>query len=109
MPEQRDSQGPVECLRGEKLWIDPELPILEGHFPGMPLVPAALQLEWMLRALPGGSDPHAAWTVQNAKFLKPLRPGDRATIRVEENGNQFRAIIECGDVKISQASFRRDR
>ena len=52
MPEPMESQPqPV------KLHVASDLPVFAGHFPGTPLVPGALQLEWMLAALPGAADP----------------------------------------------------
>ncbi len=67
--------------------VSPDLPVFAGHFPGMPLVPAALELEWMLAALPGGDAD--GWTVRLGKFSLPLLPGDEAEIRVQEKNGAY--------------------
>jgi 3-hydroxymyristoyl/3-hydroxydecanoyl-(acyl carrier protein) dehydratase len=60
-----------------------EHPIFAGHFPGMPLVPGVMLLEWTLaevaRAL--GIEPHGL-RIRESKFLVPLRPGDEAALFV---------------------------
>jgi 3-hydroxymyristoyl/3-hydroxydecanoyl-(acyl carrier protein) dehydratase len=56
-------------------------PTAAGHFPGNPIIPGALLLALALRALlpPGGARP--PWELRQAKFLRPVRPGDRVEIR----------------------------
>jgi len=71
--------------------IDPALPVFAGHFPGMPLVPAALELEWMLAAIPGGEAD--GWVVRHAKFTLPLLPGDAAEIHILRKGAGYSASI----------------
>ena len=50
---------------------------VEGHFPGNPIVPGAVLLDWILATLERASGRSAsAWAVKSAKFLHPTRPGD---------------------------------
>jgi len=60
--------------------FDPDHPTAAGHFPGNPIIPGALMLDHVLRAI-GAQAPA---TVQVAKFLRPVRPGDRVMIRWQE-------------------------
>ena len=92
-----------------KLFVSHDMAIFEGHFPGNPLVPAALQLEWMLERLPKGCDVHESWTVKNAKFLKPLQPGTEAQILIRESdASTFKASIQSEAGTHSMATFTRN-
>lgn len=52
-------------------------PTAAGHFPGQPLLPGALLLDRILRTI-GLTSP---LRLQRVKFLHPVTPGDRVTIR----------------------------
>jgi 3-hydroxyacyl-[acyl-carrier-protein] dehydratase len=55
----------------------PDHPTAAGHFPGNPIIPGALVLDHVVRAI--GID--GPVEIQVAKFLGPVRPGDRVAIR----------------------------
>lgn len=54
-------------------------PASVGHFPGNPIIPGAVLLREVVRAISAGGD-SACRGVRSAKFLHPVRPGDRLTI-----------------------------
>ncbi|HWK44511.1 MAG TPA: hypothetical protein VNT30_07310 [Stellaceae bacterium] len=58
-------------------------PTAEGHFPGNPIIPGAVLLEAVLRAADLAGR-HTAYEIRAAKFLHPVRPGDRMEIRCED-------------------------
>jgi 3-hydroxyacyl-[acyl-carrier-protein] dehydratase len=68
-------------------------PFFQGHFPGRPLMPGVLQIEAMAQAsavLMSKSlkvDPKVSgimfMSVEEAKFRKPVRPGDVLDMRIE--------------------------
>ena len=62
--------------------IGPEHPTLPGHFPGFPIVPGVLLLDEVLRTLEA-VDRHARWRIAQAKFLKPVRPGETLALEQE--------------------------
>ncbi len=53
-------------------------PTAAGHFPGNPIIPGALLLDHVLRVIAPSQE---AYEIRAAKFLFPVRPGDRVTIR----------------------------
>jgi len=67
-----------------RLFVPADLAHTAGHFPGRPLVPGVVQLDWALRAAGewlGG--PVALLELTALKFPEPLVPGGRVTLRLE--------------------------
>jgi len=53
-----------------------------GHFPGNPIIPGALLLSEVLRAIETDlGNKLYPFQIKAAKFLHPVRPGDRLLIR----------------------------
>lgn len=77
----------------------------QGHFPKWRIMPGVLQVEAMAQAcalaciLPGDTQFNVAIaSIENAKFRRPVRPGDTMEIRAEvvkERGPIFSARAEC--------------
>lgn len=70
------------------LWLDPDWDVFRGHFPGNPVFPGVLAVECMMQAADimimtdgkyAGLMPLLA-SLQQAKFLRKLLPGDRVTV-----------------------------
>ncbi|MDC0674048.1 3-hydroxyacyl-ACP dehydratase FabZ [Nannocystis radixulma] len=83
---------PNESIVAQKL-VSVGDPILQGHFPGFPILPGVVQVEAMAQAavvlanLSGVFDPalHNCFFmgIQEAKFRGPVVPGDVLTIEVK--------------------------
>ncbi len=82
----------VEGDRGIGHWhLDPALFFFKDHFPGNPLVPAALLLEsaaqacgafWMRNAT-GADSPLFVASIDAMRILGPAKPGETLEVRVE--------------------------
>ena len=60
-------------------------PVGPGHFPGNPIIPGALLLAAVLRAMAAQIDkPLGLGQIKSAKFSFPVRPGERVVIDYTE-------------------------
>jgi 3-hydroxymyristoyl/3-hydroxydecanoyl-(acyl carrier protein) dehydratase len=75
--------------------VEPAWPGFAGHFPGDPILPAAVMTDWALAVL---DQPVA---LVRAKFIAPLRPGDVA--RLTRTG--LKIEIGRGDVAVAVLQF----
>ena len=71
------------------LTISPRLRVLDGHFPGAPVVPGVAQLDW---AIAWGREAFglggACAGVEALKFLRPMRPGDEVQLALHWNAER---------------------
>ena len=73
-----------------KKYLDPELPVFQGHFPDYPVFPGVLQCEAALQAgailisriepVPSGDVP-VATRINNVKFRQMVKPGKRLRLK----------------------------
>ena|SRR5258708_39062656 len=56
----------------------PDHPTAAGHFPGNPIIPGAVLLDEVVRAMGVAGD---VFVIRSAKFLQPVRPGQSVHIR----------------------------
>jgi len=79
--------------------IPPDHPALPGHFPGNPIVPGVLVLEYVQRSLEARIGPLRLTGLRQVKFLAPLAPGETC-------GVSFRNLAE-GEVQFDCRSGAR--
>lgn len=79
-------------------------PTAAGHFPGNPVIPGAVLLDVVLRAVYGGES--GPCEVRSAKFLHPVRPGDVMSVRWNE-GAAIRFDCAVGGRPVLTGSVRR--
>ncbi|MDP9127158.1 MAG: 3-hydroxyacyl-ACP dehydratase FabZ [Pseudomonadota bacterium] len=96
-------------------------PFFQGHFPGHPIMPGVLIIEAMAQtsavlvvdALADvGSESHVVYfmTIENARFRKPVGPGDQMQIKVKkerQRGNvwRFRGEAYVDNVLCAEAVY----
>ena len=79
----------VTMIGSEFGWQVPtDHPAFAGHFPGRPLVPGVVLLDQaiLLAQVRIGGSPQA-WSVSQAKFLRPCGPGDALVFAFEKNSS----------------------
>jgi 3-hydroxyacyl-[acyl-carrier-protein] dehydratase len=109
---------PEQSIVAEHL-VSMSSPILQGHFPGHPILPGVVQVEAMAQAAvvlahaSGHFDPalHNCYFIgiSQAKFRAPAVPGEALQIRVKAERlgrvGKFSGEVRCGDELKSSASF----
>lgn len=91
------------------LSIAADHPAFAGHFPGQPLLPGAALLAEVLEALLDeplltarvGTAPRLG----TAKFLAPVRPGARLTIRLDDGPRGVRFEVREGARVVASGQF----
>lgn len=78
-------------------------PAAPGHFPGNPIIPGAVLLGEVLRSVETTLGVRASpCNIRSAKFLAPVRPGDRVLIECSPGGAagaiRFRCFAESLEV-----------
>jgi 3-hydroxyacyl-[acyl-carrier-protein] dehydratase len=95
-------------------------PFFQGHFPSKPVMPGVLIIEAMAQTaaalvvltLGGAFEGKLVYfmTIENAKFRRPVGPGDQLRIHVvkeRQRGNvyKFRGIARVDGVSVAEASY----
>ena len=91
----------------------------QGHFPGMPLMPAVMMIESLVQVATlllledGGGTPNARALlrgVNNAKFRRQVLPGDRLTLEVTQQRRRtdlavMRGLATVGGHRVAEAEL----
>ena len=84
-------------------------PVFRGHFPGNPIVPGVMLLEWVMhevaRALGRGP---SALRVREAKFFTPLAPLQHARLTYELGTRRCAFDIQCDTTRIARGILEWD-
>lgn len=82
----------------------PDHPVFSGHFPGYPIVPGVLLLDWTQTAIEAAlGQPVQALT--EAKFHSPATPADTLTLEFDIGAASVRFEIRSAARKIASGRF----
>lgn len=80
-------------------------PCYAGHFPGNPVVPGVLLLEWVVTALARGA-PRA---VIATKFHRVLKPGESFAVESQSSGGRSTFRCTRGSELLAEGTFDFER
>jgi len=89
--------------------IDAGLPCFDGHFPGAPVLPGAMLVALVLRAIAqrpawahkAGAPPQ----LRQVKFLSPVGPGQVLHIRLDDAPPSIAFSVRCGSTVVARGQL----
>lgn len=69
---------------------------LPGHFPGQPIVPGVVLLDRVIEAIEAAHGPLPPLRLPQVKFLKPLLPGQSASVELQGQAPRWRFRVLRG-------------
>lgn len=70
-------------------------PCFAGHFPGNPIVPGALLLQWIADHIARCLDGARLIEIQSMKFTASLKPGDSCKVELLPKGRGGKFNLHC--------------
>jgi len=88
----RDSREAVYALA-----LGPDLQAFQGHFPGDPVLPGVVQVDWAVRLGEAAFGPLGAFRgLDQLKFLAPIRPLEPLELTLTAAPGRLRFQYRCG-------------
>jgi 3-hydroxymyristoyl/3-hydroxydecanoyl-(acyl carrier protein) dehydratase len=95
--------------RGKSFVVAAAHPIFAGHFPGRPIVPGVMLLEWVLEEIARlRACAPSALRIREAKFFTPLEPDNRAELHFELAAQRCSFSIRHGTMTIARGILEWD-
>jgi 3-hydroxymyristoyl/3-hydroxydecanoyl-(acyl carrier protein) dehydratase len=70
-------------------------PCYVDHFPGDPVLPGALLLQWIFAHIQSAYPDICINEVKHAKFLQAVRPGDQCKLKIVLNPQNATISVDC--------------
>lgn len=103
-----DENGPIHTT----VAVDPDLPVLAGHYPGFPILPGVCLIECAHRSIVTVAR-YARTTlelqeIERTRFLSPVFPGDelRSEIHLTRDGSQWHCAAVLSTSRGKSADVR---
>ena len=84
--------------------FSPAHPAVPGHFPGQPIVPGVLLLDWAQAAIEGALQ-QPLQTLLDAKFHSPAGPSDVLELEFDTSASAVKFEIRSAARKIASGRF----
>ena len=79
------------------LSLPPEHEAFRGHFPGDPILPGVVLVDWAIRLGEAQFGPMGAFRgLAQVKFLAPVRPGDGLELSLKPAPGRLAFTYQCG-------------
>ncbi|MET0582136.1 MAG: hypothetical protein ABWZ08_09215 [Pseudoxanthomonas sp.] len=88
--------------------IPAEHPSLPGHFPGRPIVPGVVLLDRVIEAIEAGQGPLPPLRLPQVKFLRPLLPGQPASVELTGEAPRWRFRVLHGQELLASGEIVAD-
>ena len=75
--------------------VPQEHPCFPAHFPGQPIVPGALLMQWIFAQVRSQYPSHSIVTIKSMKFLKSLSPGDHCRLELKSDASLQTLSVAC--------------
>lgn len=83
-------------------------PTAAGHFPSNPIIPGALLLDEVVKAVVEAAGSSGETVIRTAKFFKPVRPGESLHVRwqsLADGAIKFECRLTGGDENVAAAGI----
>lgn len=97
------AENPAGEFNARQVRIPATHPIFSAHFPGQPLLPAALILSWLAEWL-AETNLHLIG-VKTCKFIQPILPGDELTLAYKINSPRLQVKLIKAGASVLEGQF----
>lgn len=101
------ASGVAETVSESEFTVPVDHPAFAGHFPGRPVLPAVVLLDLVIESAATRFGRQFTVTgLPRAKFMAPLAPGDRGTIRLRLRAEELEFEVRRGDKRVAQGVLK---